>query len=93
MNINFKQLYEDDIEDVTKELMKYPRYFGDLPHEVQRFVEDLVSAGYQRALADALDPTVLEETKELSREMSTQLSSMADLVESFLASSNNAGPN
>lgn len=93
MNINFQQVYEDEIEDVTKELLKYPRHFAELPHEVQRFVEDLITAGYQRALTDALDPTVLEETSALSKEMSTQLSSMSDLIETFLSRPNNEGAN
>ena len=93
MNINHQQVYEDEIEEVTKELLNYPRRFNELSHEAQRFVEDLIAAGYQRALADALDPVVLEETSALSKEMSSQLSSMSDLIESFLSHQNTEGGN
>lgn len=93
MNVNYQQIYEDEIEEVTKELLTYPRHYSELSHEAQRFVEDLISAGYQRALADALDPTVLEETSALSKEMSNQLSSMSDLIESFLSHQNTEGGN
>jgi len=93
MNINHQQVYEDEIEEVTKELLNYPRRFNELSHEAQRFVEDLIAAGYQRALADALDPVVLEETSALSKEMSSQLSSMSSLIESFLSHKNTEGGN
>tara|TARA_R100000808_G_C2073473_1_gene100034 strand:- start:50 stop:331 length:282 start_codon:yes stop_codon:yes gene_type:complete len=93
MNVNFQQIYEDEIEDVTKELLTYPRHYNELTHEARRFIEDLISAGYQRALADALDPTVLEETSALSKEMSNQLSSMSDLIETFLSHQNTEGGN
>jgi len=56
-------------------------------------VEDLISAGYQRALTDALDPAILEETSVLSKEMSNQLSSMSDLIETFLSQKNTEGGN
>jgi len=91
MNINFQQIYEDEIESVTKELLTYPHRYAELNHETQRLVDDLVTAGYQRALADALDPAVLEETSILSKEMSTQLDSMANLIESFLSAKNTEG--
>ena len=93
MNVNFQQIYEDEIEEVTKELLTYPRHYNELTHEAQRFVEDLIAAGYQRALTDALDPVVLEETSALSKEMSTQLTSMSDLIESFLSHQNIEGGN
>ena len=93
MNVNFQQIYEDEIEEVTKELLTYPRHYNELTHEAQRFVEDLIAAGYQRALADALDPAILEETSALSKEMSNQLSSMSDLIETFLSHQNTEGGN
>jgi len=93
MNINFQQIYEDEIEEVTKELLTQPRHYNDLSHEARRFVEDLISVGYQRALADALDPAVLEETSALSKEMSNQLSSMSDLIETFLSQQTTEGGN
>jgi hypothetical protein len=93
MKVNHQQVYEEGIEEVTKELLNYPRRFNELSHEAQRFVEDLITAGYQRALEDALDPTILEETSALSKEMSNQLSSMSDLIESFLSQNNTEGGN
>ena len=93
MNVNFQQIYEDEIEEVTKELLTYPRHYNELTHEAQRVVEDLIAAGYQRALADALDPAVLEETSALSKEMSNQLTSMSDLIETFLSHQNIEGGN
>jgi hypothetical protein len=89
--INFQQIYEDEIEDVTKELLQLPRHYSDLSHESQRFVQDLLTAGYDRALKDALDPTVLEETSALSQEMSIQLESFSTLVDSFLGRQNLTG--
>ena len=91
--VNVRQVYEDEIEDVTKELLTYPRHFNELSQEARRFVEDLITAGYHRALADALDPIVLEETSVLSKEMSTQLSTMSDLIETFLSHQNTEGGN
>ena len=44
MNVNFQQIYEDEIEEVTKELLTYPRHYNELTHEAQRFVEDLIAA-------------------------------------------------
>ena len=93
MNINFQQIYEDSIDDVTKELMKFPRHYNELSHEAQRLVEDLLTAGYNRALEDALDPGVLEDTSALSQEMSTQLASFSELVNSFLGAHNTEGAN
>ncbi len=93
MNINFQQIYEDEIEDVTKELLEFPRHYHELSHETKRFIEDLLTAGYTRALEDALDPGVLEETSALSQEMSTQLSSFSELIESYLGAHNTEGAN
>jgi len=86
VNINFQQIYEDEVDDITKELLKFPRHYSDLTHETQRFVEELIQVGYNRAIQDALDPEVLEETAALSREMSDQLSSFSGLVKGFLLS-------
>ena len=44
-----------------------------------------MTAGYNLALQDALDPEVLEETAALSNEMSIQLSSFSSLVQEFLS--------
>jgi len=84
MHINFQQIYEDEIQEVTKDNLNLSRHFTELSHDHQRLFEDLVTAGYNLALQDALDPEVLEETAALSREMSDQLSSFSGLVKGFL---------
>ena len=85
MNINFQRIYEEEIQEVTKDNLSLSRYFTELSHEHQRLFEDLVTAGYNLALQDALDPEVLEETAALSHEMSIQLSSFSGLVQEFLS--------
>ena len=84
MNINFQRIYEDEIQEVTKDNLSLSRHFTELSQDHQRLFEDLVAAGYNLALQDALDPEVLEETAALSREMSDQLSSFSGLVKGFL---------
>ena len=84
MHINFQQIYEDEIQEVTKDNLNLSRHFTELSQDHQRLFEDLVTAGYSLALQDALDPEVLEETAALSREMSDQLSSFSGLVKGFL---------
>ena len=86
--LNFQQVYEETIEDMTKELLHLPRHYVDLSNDQRRLVDDLLDAGYQQAIEDALDPTVLEETSELAKEMSNQLASFSGLIESFLPSRN-----
>jgi hypothetical protein len=78
------KIYEDEIQEVTKDNLNLSRHFTELSQDHQRLFEDLVTAGYNLALQDALDPEVLEETAALSREMSDQLSSFSGLVKGFL---------
>lgn len=85
MHINFQQIYEDEIQEVTKDNLNLSRHFTELSQDHQRLFEDLVTAGYNLALQDALDPEVLEETAALSSEMSIQLDSFSGLVQAFLS--------
>jgi hypothetical protein len=88
VNINFQQIYEDEIQEISKDNLSLSRYYTELSNEHQRLFEDLVTAGYNLALQDALDPEVLEETAALSNEMSNQLSSFSNLVQEFLSTKN-----
>lgn len=88
-SINYQQLFEDEVDCVTKDLMNLSSQFNDLPQETQRFVEELVDLGYRRAMEDALDPEVLAETMELSGEMGTQLYNFSNMLQSFLMTQNN----
>ena len=87
--INYQQIFEDEMDSVTKDLMNLPTQYGDLPQETQRFVEELVDLGYRRAMEDALDPEILAETVELSGEMGTQLYNFSNMLQSFLMTKNN----
>ena len=55
-----------------------------MTNDQRLFIEELVEAGYQRAIEDALDPEVLEETATLTVEMAGQLNGFADLLRSYL---------
>ena len=48
-------------------------------------VEELIDAGYRRAVEDALDTEVLGETAALAGEMGTQLYNFANMIQSYLA--------
>jgi len=91
--INYQQIFEEELDAVTKDLMTFPSTFGDLSPEARRLVEELVDLGYQRALDDALNPEVLEETAALSGEMGTQLYNFSNMLQSFLNTQNNGAEN
>lgn len=90
-NINYQQIFEDEVDNITKDLMNLSTSYSDLPQEAQRFVEELVDLGYRRAMEEALDPEVLAETVELSGEMGTQLYNFANMLQSFLGEQKNNG--
>ncbi len=89
VQVNYQQLFEDEMDEVTKQLMSLPPHYFDLPEETKRFVEELVDLGYRRAIEDVLDPEVLADTAALSGEMGTQLYNFANMLESFLSAQNN----
>jgi hypothetical protein len=91
--INYQQIFEEELDTVTKDLMTFPSNFADLSPEAQRLIEELVDIGYQRALDDALNPEVLEETAVLSGEMGTQLYNFSNMLQSFLNTQNNGAEN
>ena len=84
MNINYSRVYCEEISETVKDSANLPRHYSDLAPEQQRLLQELVDVGYQRALEDALDPELLEETSAFSEEMSQQLSQFAGVLKSFL---------
>jgi len=83
-NINYQQIYEEELSDHIKTSLEKSSRFYELSAEDRRLVEELVDIGYQRAVTDALDPEVMEETASLAAEMGTQLYNFANLVHTYL---------
>ena len=83
--INYQQIYEDEVSDSIKDSLEKPSRFHDLSSHERMLVEELIDIGYQRAVEDALDPTVLEEMSELSIEMGAQLTSLAEVLKSYIS--------
>ena len=71
-NINYRQVYEEELTHTIKESLEKPRFFADLSHQERMMIEELIDIGYKRAISDALDAEVLSETAALAGEMGTQ---------------------
>ncbi len=82
--INYQQIYEDELADTIRESLELPRGFFELSHQQRMMVEEMVDAGYRRAVEDALDPEVLNDTAALAAEMGTQLYNFANLLGEYL---------
>ena len=83
--LNYQQIFEDEVSDsVRTSLELTPRYY-ELSHHHRMFIEELVDAGYRRALEDALDPEVLGDTAALAGEMGTQLYNFANMLSVYLS--------
>lgn len=83
-NINYQQIYEDEVPThLIQSLGKADRFY-DLSAQDRQLVEELVDIGYRRALKDALDPEMLKETALLSAEMGTQLYNFANMLNAHL---------
>ena len=87
-NINYQQIYEDEVSDNIKDSLEKPSRFYDLSSQERMLIEELIDLGYQRAIEDALDPTILEETSELSMEMGAQLTTFAEVLRSYITEKN-----
>lgn len=83
--INYQQIYEDEVSTELKDSLEKPSRFYDLPSQERMLIEELIDIGYQRAIDDALDPTVLEEMSDLSIEMGSQLTSLAEVLKSYIS--------
>lgn len=86
--INYQQIYEEEVTPTLRESLNRADRFYDLSNEDRLLVEELVDAGYRRALEDALDPEVLAETAALSAEMGTQLYNFANMIGTYLSGQN-----
>jgi hypothetical protein len=86
-NINYQQIFEEEVSDTLRNQLGLGTRFYELTNDQRLFVEELVEAGYQRAIEDALDRDVLEETATLTVEMAGQLNGFADLLRSYLNTS------
>ena len=85
--INYQQIFEDETSTTLHDQLGLKSRFFELSNTQRMMVEELIEAGYRRAVEDALDPNVLEETADLTVEMAAQLSGFADLLRSYLHSS------
>ena len=83
-NINYKQIYEEELTSTIKDSLEKPRFFGDLSHQDRMMVEELVDIGFRRAIEDVLDPEVVSETAALAGEMGTQLYHFANLLQQYM---------
>ena len=84
-NINYQSIYESEVSPHLIESLERPTRFYDLSNQDRMLVEELIDAGYRRAVEDALDTEVLGETAALAGEMGTQLYNFANLIQSYLA--------
>ena len=82
--INYQRIYEEEISDNLKDALTLGERYFETTADQQRFIEDLVDAGYRLAVGEALDREVLEDTAELAGDMGTQLYNFANLVQSYL---------
>ena len=86
--LNYQQIFEEEISDNLKTSLELPDRFFELSHQHRMLVEELVDIGYTRALEDALDPEVLGDTAGLAAEMGTQLYNFANLLQAYLSDQN-----
>jgi hypothetical protein len=79
-NINYQHIYENEVTHTLIESLELPGRFSELPHQHRLIIEELVEAGYRRAVQDALDPEILSETVALAAEMGGQLYNFANMI-------------
>lgn len=92
-NLNYQQIYEEQLSDTLKESLEKSSRFFELSHQDRMLVEELVDIGYQMALQEALDPEVLQDTAALAGEMGTQLYNFANLLHAYLNDQNSEDEN
>ena len=85
-NINYQQIYEDELSDSLKTSLGRSDRFFELSHQERMLVEELVDIGYRRATEDALDQEVREDTAALAGDMGTQLYQFANMLQVYLDS-------
>lgn len=84
-NINYQRIYEEVLSDSIKTSLELSSRFYELSHQKRMMIEELVDAGYQIAVEDALDTEVLSETSAIASEMSNQLKSLESVIDSYLS--------
>jgi hypothetical protein len=92
-NLNYQQIYEEQLSDTLKESLEKSSRFFELSHQDRMLVEELVDIGYRMALQEALDPEVLQDTASLAGEMGTQLYNFANMLQSYLKDQNSEDEN
>ena len=83
-NINYQQIYEEQLTPNLKESLEMSDRFYDLSHQQRLMIEELVDIGRQSAIEEALDPEVLNETVALAAEMGGQLYNFANMLSAHL---------
>tara|TARA_Y100001937_G_C6959786_1_gene258342 strand:+ start:154 stop:450 length:297 start_codon:yes stop_codon:yes gene_type:complete len=83
-NINYQQIYEDQLTDAIRSSLELPRGYYELSHQQRMMIEEMIDAGYRRAVEDALDPVILNDTAALAAEMGTQLYNFANVLGDYL---------
>tara|TARA_Y100000592_G_scaffold92792_1_gene155009 strand:+ start:308 stop:607 length:300 start_codon:yes stop_codon:yes gene_type:complete len=82
--INYQQIYEDELSETVRDSLELPRGFFELSHQKRLLIEEMIDAGYQRAVEDVLDPEVINDTAALAAEMGTQLYNFANMLGNYL---------
>jgi hypothetical protein len=78
--INYQQIYEDEVADNIKTSLEKPTRFFELSDGERSLFEELVDAGYRRAVEDNLDAEVLADTIAVSDEMCVHLTQFANML-------------
>ncbi len=87
-NINYQQIYEDELSENLKDSLEWSSRFFELSNQHRIVIEELIDIGYRQALEEALDPEILEATRDLSVEMADQLYNFANMMSSHLTDQN-----
>jgi hypothetical protein len=81
--LNYQQLYEEEVSDSLLQSLEKPDRFFELSNSERMLVEELIDLGYNRALEDALDPELLEDTASLAADMGSQLYNFANMLKAW----------
>tara|TARA_R110002126_G_scaffold55832_5_gene149746 strand:+ start:721 stop:1011 length:291 start_codon:yes stop_codon:yes gene_type:complete len=82
-NINYQYIYEEELSSATRESLELPVRFYDMSHQNRRMVEELIDAGYRRAVEEVLNPEILGDTAALAADMGTQLYNFANMLQVY----------
>ena len=88
-SINYQQIYEEELSHSVRDAREKPDRFFELSHQDRLMVEELVDIGYRRAIEEALEPELLEDTAALSADMAAQLYNFANMLKVYLQEQGN----